>query len=138
MDTIALEALCDFRRQVYTTLGCRRDALFEMMDAVLTAPHTASPVYLSQELHFGRKWGRVYDALQAGTLAGAACEDLLGTYPLAPDLPIYAVDVTVRPRCDATNQPPTGVLLAFASPLQRAADCGWLGLSVGGPHSSAP
>jgi hypothetical protein len=108
MDTTALEALCAFRHQVYITLGCRRDALFEMMDAVLTAPHIASPVYLSQELHFRRKWGSVYDALRAGTLAGAADEDLLGTYPLAPDLPIYAVDVTVWPRCDAETSPGRG------------------------------
>ena len=79
-----------------------------MMDAVLTAPHIASPVYLSQELHFRRKWGSVYDALRAGTLAGAADEDLLGNYPLAPDLPIYAVDVTVWPRCDAETSPGRG------------------------------
>jgi hypothetical protein len=108
MDTTALEALSAFRHQVYTTLGCRRDALFEMMDAVLTAPHIASPVYLSQELHFRRKWGSVYDALRAGTLAGAADEDLLGNYPLAPDLPIYAVDVMVWPRCDAETSPGRG------------------------------
>jgi hypothetical protein len=89
-------------------MGCRRDALFEMMDAVLTAPHVTAPVYLSQELPFRRKWGSVYDALQAGTLAGAACEDLLGNYPLESGLPLYAVDVTVWPRCDAETSPERG------------------------------
>jgi hypothetical protein len=108
METTALEALCAFRHQVNTTSGCRRDALFEMMVAVLTAAHIAAPVYLSQALHVRRTGGSVYDALQAGTLAGAACEDLLGSFPLVSDLPLYAVDVTVWPRCDAETSPQRG------------------------------
>jgi hypothetical protein len=105
MDIEALEALRAFRHQIYTTMGCRRDALFEIMDAALTAPHITAPVYLSQEPQFQRTWGSLYDALQSGTLEGAACERLLRMYPLQDAPPSYAVDVTVWPRCDAETSP---------------------------------
>jgi hypothetical protein len=39
-----LEALRAFRPQVYRLLGQRRDALFELLDAVLTATTLESPV----------------------------------------------------------------------------------------------
>jgi hypothetical protein len=38
MNTTALERLRAFRHAIYTTFGCRRDALFEILDALLTTP----------------------------------------------------------------------------------------------------
>lgn len=89
-------------------LGCRRDGLFELLDAVLTAPIVRDAVHLSLEPHFHRKWGSVYDALHAGTLPNAAFEQLLGALPLTPDVPVYAVDASVWPRCDAKTSPQRG------------------------------
>ena len=36
-----LARLCSFRGELYGTLGLRQDSLFELMDAVLTAPGAA-------------------------------------------------------------------------------------------------
>ncbi len=47
MNTPEWEALRAFRQQVYTLFGCRRDALFEALDAVLTAPTLETPAHLS-------------------------------------------------------------------------------------------
>jgi hypothetical protein len=47
MNTEALERLRAFRQHLYTTFGCRRDALFETLDALLTAPVIEHPAYLS-------------------------------------------------------------------------------------------
>jgi hypothetical protein len=53
---------------VYTLFGCRRDALFELLDAVLTAPILETPAYLSLAPSCRRGWGSLYDALNAGTM----------------------------------------------------------------------
>ena len=37
MNTEALERLRAFRQEIYTTFGCRRDALVELLDALLTS-----------------------------------------------------------------------------------------------------
>ena len=44
MDTTAFEHLHAFRQQIYTTFGCRRDALFEILDALLTTSAIEHPV----------------------------------------------------------------------------------------------
>jgi hypothetical protein len=36
-----------FRHAIYTTIGCRRDALVEILDALLTTPVIEHPVHLS-------------------------------------------------------------------------------------------
>jgi hypothetical protein len=108
MEIATLEALRAFRDQVYTMLQCRRDALFELMDAVLAAPIVRAPVHLSQVPSFQRKWGSVYDALRAGSWDWRSEEALLAAHPLEPNLPYYAVDATVWPRCDAETSPDRG------------------------------
>jgi len=47
MNTPEWEALRAFRHQVYALFGCRRDALFEALDAVLSAPTLETPAHLS-------------------------------------------------------------------------------------------
>ena len=67
MNTPEMEALRAFRQQVYTLFGCRRDALFETLDAVLSAPSLETPAHLSLAPSCQRRWGSLYDALNAGT-----------------------------------------------------------------------
>lgn len=62
MHTSELEALRAFRHQYYRMFGCRRDALFDLIDAVLTTPVIESPAHLSLAPVFQRHWGCVYDA----------------------------------------------------------------------------
>ena len=46
MNTPALERLRAFRQAIYTTFGCRRDALFEILNALLTTPVIEHPAHL--------------------------------------------------------------------------------------------
>ena len=65
MNTPEMEALRAFRYQVYTLFGCRRDALFEALDAVLSAPALETPAHLSLAPHCQRGWGSLYAARSA-------------------------------------------------------------------------
>jgi hypothetical protein len=103
MHTSEIEALRAFRHQVYRIFGCRRDALFEIMEAVLATPVIESPVHLSLAPIFQRQWGSIYDALNAGTMNLVQLADLITQYRLATKTEWYAVDASVWPRCDAAN-----------------------------------
>jgi hypothetical protein len=108
MNTPEWEALRAFRHQVYMLFGCRRDALFETLDAVLTVPILETPAHLSLAPHCQRRWGSLYDALNAGTMNLAHLEQLVAAYLLTPTTTWYAVDASVWPRCDAETSPERG------------------------------
>lgn len=103
------EALRAFRREVYTLFGCRRDALFEALDAVLSAPSLETPAHLSLVPNCQRGWGSLYDALNSGSMDLKRLEQVIASYPLAPPARTwYAVDASVWPRCDAETSPDRG------------------------------
>jgi hypothetical protein len=108
MNTEALERLRAFRQATYTTFGCRRDALFEMLDALLTTSVIEHPVHLSLAPGFQRAWGSVYDALNAGTMSFTRLEHLVAAQPLETTTAWYAVDASIWPRCDAETSPERG------------------------------
>ncbi|MEH1972425.1 MAG: hypothetical protein V7L02_04210, partial [Nostoc sp.] len=58
-----LTQLEKFRQAIYDCLGKAKDAVFELMDAVLTSPSIPSFVSLSQSPVFRRQWSSVYAAL---------------------------------------------------------------------------
>jgi DDE superfamily endonuclease len=62
----SLQRLGSFRNHIYRILGNGRDALFDLMDAVLTSRHVSSFVELSLSPAFRRKWSSTYEALQDG------------------------------------------------------------------------
>jgi len=62
----SLEKIEKFRKQTYQILGNARDALFDLMDAVLTTRQIISFVELSLSPVFRRKWSSIYEALQDG------------------------------------------------------------------------
>jgi hypothetical protein len=73
-----LERLARFRRELYWCLWRCPDALFELADAVLTAPGpVASLPYLSLEPAFRRGHGMIYRALGCGGVDAGALRDLL-------------------------------------------------------------
>src|SRR5262245_52844041 len=122
MKTAELEGLRTFRHQVYSRFGRRRDARFELLDALLTAPSIETPTHLSLAPGCQRGWGSLYEALNAGTMDLAHLEALVATYPLASETTWYAVDASVWPRCDAETSPnaatpriPTGIPMASRS-----------------------
>jgi hypothetical protein len=104
MDSLA-QSLRAFRDSFYRCLDRRADALFELTDAILTAGSVPSPVHLSLATVHRRGWGSLYAALGRGRMDEGGLRGLLSRYPLGEkDLgapPIYAVDVSVWPRCDA-------------------------------------
>ena len=115
MDSSAqsLDSLRAFRSSLYRGFERRADALFELTDALLTAGPVPSPPHLSLAAIHRRRWGSLYAALSMGRTHKAGLqEDLLSRYPLeGGELgcpPIYAVDVSVWPRCDAEASPERG------------------------------
>jgi hypothetical protein len=107
------DALRAFRRSFYECFHRRRDALFELADAILTADGAApSPAHLSLQASHRRGWGSLYAALDRGRIDAEALRKLLACHPLAGAVvgepPVYAVDVSVWDRCDAECSPERG------------------------------
>jgi PAS domain-containing protein len=105
MDTTHLASLAAFRAAAYHAFGRRRDALFELCDTLLTTGPVPSLPFLSVQAQQRRRWGSLYDALAAGGISDRPLEQLLPRHPLAEGEPIYAVDASVWPRCDAETSP---------------------------------
>ena len=105
----ALHTLGTFPHSFYECLHRRADAPFELADALLTADTVPSPVHLSLEALHRRGWGSLYAALSEGRIDEGALSKPLARHPLAEDrTPVYAVDVSVWPRCDAESSPQRG------------------------------
>jgi DDE superfamily endonuclease len=104
------DALYSFRRSLYECLHRRSDALFELTDAILAADGAVpSPAHLSLQAPHRRGWGSLYAALDRGRIDAESLRRLLARHPLAEsETPIYAVDVSVWPRCDAECSPERG------------------------------
>jgi DDE superfamily endonuclease len=106
-----LERLVAFRAAVYAAFGARRDALFDLLDALLTAEPVVSPVHLSLTPAHRRGWGSFYAALTEGEIAAGRVEALLAAHPLPladGEAALYAVDGSVWARCDAETSPERG------------------------------
>jgi hypothetical protein len=103
-----LEALRAFRAGVFVSLGRRRDALLEVLDALLTAGPSLSLPHLSLAPSHRRGWGSVYAALRRGHVYTEALWALLVRQPMPDGPPLYAVDVSVWPRPGATTSPERG------------------------------
>jgi hypothetical protein len=107
------DALRAFRRSFYECFHRRRDALFELTDAILAADGAApSPAHLSLQTSHRRGWGSLYAALDRGRIDDEALRRLFARRPLASggaDEPlVFAVDASVWPRCDAECSPQRG------------------------------
>jgi DDE superfamily endonuclease len=114
MDSSAqpLDSLHAFRNSLYRCFDRRADALFELTDALLTAGTVPSPPHLSLAAVHRRGWGSLYAALSMGRMDEDGVRRLLSLHPLRhpgrDDPSIYAVDVSVWPRCDAEASPERG------------------------------
>jgi hypothetical protein len=103
MDT--LTSLASLRAAAYAAFSRRQDALFELCDTLLTTGSVPSLPLLSVQPQHQRGWGSLYDALAVGAICPTRLEALLTEHPLVGGEPIYAVDVSVWPRCDAETSP---------------------------------
>ena len=104
----ALQDLRTFRSELYGCFVRRADAQFEVVDALLAADALPSLPYLSLVALHRRGWGSVYAALSQGWLDPDAVRAAVARHPLVGGRRIYAVDVSVWPRCDAEASPERG------------------------------
>jgi hypothetical protein len=102
LETDAWERLRHFRQELYDDLGLRQDSLFELSDALLTAPQRSTLVRLSLAAAFRRRWPSTCDALADGSVDVAALQRLLArTLPewlRVDSRPLWVVDGTNWPR----------------------------------------
>ncbi len=101
-----ITALRRFRERFYGCLERRADALFELCDAILTTGAPPSPVHLSLTTAHRRGWCSLYAALSRGSIDDDRMRDLLASREADDAMPpVYAVDVSPWPRCDAEASP---------------------------------
>jgi hypothetical protein len=79
-----------------------------VVDALLAFAPVASLPHLSLAPLHRCGWGSVYAALARGGLNAEALRDAVAAHPLTGGQSIYAVDVSVWPRCDAKASPERG------------------------------
>ena len=87
--------LQEFRKSVYENLGTAKDAIFELMDAVMTSPSVSSYVNLSMNPLFRRKWSSIYEALQDSRPARAKLMKLMVQEISTEEQPFLAGDHSV-------------------------------------------
>jgi hypothetical protein len=108
-DDLAPGRLAGFRWELYRCLGRRRDALFELGDAVLCRPgrvHMLAELSLEPECRRGH--GAVYDAISCGEVRVARLRRALAglRLPAWPDGRIrLSVDVSPWLRPEAASSP---------------------------------
>ncbi len=101
----ALDELAGFRRDLYRCLWRRADALFETMDAVLTAGLVPSLPYLSLDPAFRRGHGMVCQGLARGRVDEEALRDLLVRSRPAHWPCVFGIDASTIGRPRAVTSP---------------------------------
>jgi hypothetical protein len=104
MNTITL--FQKFRQLVYQILPKRADATLDLVDALTVARHVDSPVALSEEAPFRRKFSSVYDVLSEGDIDEEKLHPIL--YEQQPEdceeiggYEVYGLDTTPDDRPEA-------------------------------------
>lgn len=99
-----------FREAVYQSLRKRPDAVLDLVDALTVAGHVESPVALSEETPFRRKFSMVYDTLRHAVIDfDALLHTLLAFQPgdseTIAGYEVYGLDATKDERPDAETLP---------------------------------
>ena len=97
-----------FRQSVYHLLPKRADATLDFIDALSVAGHVASPVALSEEAPFRRKFSSIYDVLSEGTLEAEKLHPVLMEYqPVkCEQIAGYEVSPWMPPRMNGPKRRP--------------------------------
>jgi hypothetical protein len=107
---VTTNLLQQFRNAVYQSLLKRPDAVLDLIDALTTAGHVVSPVALSEEAPFRRRFSMVYDTLCHAVIDfDALLHTLLTFQPPASETiagyEIYGLDATKNERPEAETLP---------------------------------
>jgi len=116
--------ISEFRKAVYQSLRRRADTLFDLIDALTVAGQVSSPVALSEQKPFRRKFGSVYDGLENGEMeVGEILSLLPDCMPEASETiagyKIYAVDATANEHEQAETLPDRSVLKSRKAEAMR-------------------
>ena len=124
--------ISEFRKAVYQSLKKRADILFDLIDALTVAGQVSSPVALSEQKPFRRKFESVYDGLENGEM------DIGEILSLLPDCvpedsetiagyTVYAVDATSNEHEEAETLPDRSALKSSQSePLRYGHKYSWV------------
>lgn len=121
-----------FRQKLYQILPKRADAILDFIDALTVAGHVASPVALSEEAPFRRKFSSIYDVLSEGRfelepLHGLLDESQPADSDQIADYEVYALDTTPDERPEADTLADRGLLKAQKNePVQVGQKFSWL------------
>ncbi|GHO80203.1 hypothetical protein KSD_79740 [Ktedonobacter sp. SOSP1-85] len=88
----------EFRHAVYSSFLQGKDALFNLLDALLSECEAQSLIELSLSPHFQRTWDSVYEALSDGKIDERRLRELFLEYLVRP-----ALDHPLRIGIDASN-----------------------------------
>ena len=97
------DRLVQFRQTLYAMVGHGKDAVFDLMDAVLTSPDVTSFVSLSQSPLFRRQWPSLYSALKTARLPRPKLMKPLVQEVACDPVPLLAGDATLWPRPEAVT-----------------------------------
>jgi hypothetical protein len=88
-----INKLIEFRQAIYTNaLLARRDALFDLLDALLSAGPVSSFAMLSQSDQFRRKWSSLYAAVEDGVLDSNWLRCFLGQQVPQQGVCVFPID----------------------------------------------
>lgn len=94
--------LPEFRQLLYERVFTRaRDALFELLDALLVQPQVSSFAELCLAAVFRRRWPSVYAAVRDGQVDLDVLERFLAAQVPAEGVAVYALDTTLWPHPQA-------------------------------------
>ena len=122
----------EFRKAVYQSLKRRAAILFDLIDALTVAGQVNSPVALSEQKPFRRKFGSVYDGLENGEMD---IGEILSLLPhCVPEdsetiagCKVYAVDATANEHQQAETLPDRSVLKSSKNePMRYGHKYSWL------------
>lgn len=104
-----------FRNAVYQSLLKRADGVLDLIDALTVAGHVESPVALSEETPFRRKFSMVYDTLRQAVIDFDGLLDTLLTFQPGDSetiagYEVYGLDATKEERPAAETLPERGCL----------------------------
>jgi DDE superfamily endonuclease len=132
MDNITLQ---DIRQQIYTCFERAGDALFNLVDALVSESQAQSLPELSFSAFFERKWPSVYEALEDGRINGKQLRAVLVKTLLAQrgdnERICIALDTSHIERADAKTSEDRGIIHLSNLPLvDKPLSVGWQVSSV--------
>jgi hypothetical protein len=125
-----INKLIEFRQAIYAhALLARRDALFDLLDALLSAGPVSSFAMLSQSDQFRRKWPSLYAAVEDGVLDSHWLRCFLGQEVPRQGICVFPMDGSPWPR------PRSRVLDDRQYVYQATSDVNGGTVTVGYPYS---